>query len=125
LSGAAGGPLGQFAGQRLGGDDRIGLLFLAVIKAPALVIVTAGEVRGFHKRPSQILVAAFAVVLAFLFAIALAQALHAPAVAGKVAGVGEAFGVTGFEGDGQAEDRSIPRLGSARTKPAVRRRWRH
>src|SRR5450759_392697 len=49
--------LGQFAGQRLGRDDRIGLLFLAVVEAAALIVITAGEVRGFHpagRDPGQI-----------------------------------------------------------------------
>ena len=59
--------LGQFAGQRLGGDDGIGLLFLAVVEAAALVIEATSVVRGFHEGPGQILVAAFAVVLPFFF----------------------------------------------------------
>ena len=65
------GSLGQFAGQRLGGDDRIGLFGLAVVETPAALVITAGKVRCFHKRPSQVAVAAFAVVLAFLLAVAL------------------------------------------------------
>ena len=96
--------LGQFAGQRLGRDDRIGLLFLAVVEAAALIVITAGEVRGFHEGPGQIFVAAFAVVLALLLAVARAQAFHAAAVAGEVPGVGEALGVAGFQRDGQTEN---------------------
>jgi len=57
--------LGQLAGQGLGGDDGIGLLFLAVIEAAALVIIPAGEVRGLYERPGQIPVAALAVVFPF------------------------------------------------------------
>ena len=59
---------------------------------------------SFHKGPSQILVAAPAVVLALLLAVARAQASHAAAVAGEVARVGEALGVASFRCDGQAEN---------------------
>lgn len=96
--------LGQLARQRLGGDHRVGLLFLAIIEAPALRIVLAGEVRGFDIGPGQVTVAVLAVVLALLLAVALAQAFHAAAVAGEMAGVGKASGVAGFQPDGQAED---------------------
>ena len=97
---------GQFAGQRFGGDDRVGLLLLPVVEAPALVVVAAGKVRGFHKGPGQVGVPAFAVVLAFLFAVARAQAFHAATIAGEVSRVGEAFGVARLKGDGQSQDLS-------------------
>jgi len=87
------GGFGQLAGQRLGGDHRIGLLFLAIVEAPALGVVLAGEVGGFHKRPGQVTVAVLAVVLAFLLAVALAQAFDAAAVAGEVSRAGEAGGL--------------------------------
>lgn len=91
-------------GQGLGRNDRIGLLLLAVVGAAAWFVVAAGQMRGFHERPGQILVAAFSVVLALLLAIALAETFHAAAVAGEVPGVGEALGIAGFQGDGQAEN---------------------
>jgi hypothetical protein len=47
------------------------LFGLAVVETPATLVITAGKVRCFHKRPSQVAVAAFAVVLAFLLAVAL------------------------------------------------------
>ena len=65
---------GQLAGQRLGGDDQVGLLFLVVVEAPALLIVTAGRMHPFHKRPSQVDVPALAIVLALVLAVARAQA---------------------------------------------------
>src|SRR5450631_4423787 len=55
----------------------------AITCQAALVVVAAGEVRCLHKRPRQIRVAAFAVVLAFFLLVALADAFHAAAVAGE------------------------------------------
>ena len=53
------GGLGQFARQRLGGDHVAGFGRLSVIPLAALRVVAPRKIGRFHKRPSQILVAAF------------------------------------------------------------------
>ena len=57
------GRFGQFAAQRLGRDDRARLGRLPVGPAPAVFIVAPGKIGGLDKGPSQILVAAFGVVV--------------------------------------------------------------
>jgi len=49
---------------------------LAIKPFPALIVVTLGEIGRFHKGLGQILVAAFAVVVAFLLAVAQAFGIH-------------------------------------------------
>src|SRR5207247_5838686 len=75
----------QLAGQRLGRQNFVGSGRLAVVPAPAILIVAPREVGRFHKRPSQILVAAFDVALRLALAVAQALSIHQAAIAGKVA----------------------------------------
>ena len=84
-------------------------MLFAVIKSAALIIVAAGKMRRLHKRPRQILVAAFTVVLALLLVVALADAFYAARVTGKVPRIGKTFGVAGLQGNGQAQNFANPR----------------
>ena len=96
--------LGQFAPQRLGGDHLAGLGGFAVVPAPALLVVAPREVGRFHKRPGQILVAAFLVVLRFTLAIAQPLGIDHAAVAGKVAIRLEPLYISNFHRDGHPQN---------------------
>src|SRR6266436_5606311 len=58
--------LGQFARQRLGRNDVEGLGRFAVVPLAALLVASTRKIGCFHKRPSQIFVTAFGVVLSLL-----------------------------------------------------------
>ena len=63
---------GQLARQRFGG--------LAVVPAPAILVIPPRKVSRLHKRPRQIFVAAFLVVLPFALTVAQPFGVHQAAV---------------------------------------------
>jgi len=72
------------------------------VLSAALRIGAPRKIGRFHEGPGQIFVAAFLVVLSFLFAVGQALRIHRPAIAGKVAGVGESLDPAHFHGDCQS-----------------------
>ena len=98
------GGFGQFAGQRLGRDDRAGFGRLAIKPAAAMVVVLFGKIGRFQKGPGQIAVAAFAIVIAFLLVVGHAPGIHRAAIAGKLPWCFEAADLAHLHGDGHAQD---------------------
>ena len=70
--------------QCLGGHNRAGFGRLAVKSFPALLIIALGKVRRLHKRPSQVFVPAFLIVIALLFTVAEPLGINGPAITGKI-----------------------------------------
>src|SRR5438034_5841327 len=103
------GGLGQLAGQRFGRNHLTLLSRFALIPPAALFIITAREIGRFDKRPGQILVAAFGVVLSLLLAVGSPLRLHRTAVAGEVAGLSKALDVAYLHRNGHAQYRSHSR----------------
>ena len=97
------GGLGQLAGQRFGRNHLAPFGRFALRPLAALLIITAREIGRFHKRPGQILVAAFGVVLCLLLVVGGPLGLHRPAVAGEVAGFSKAFDVAYLHRNGHAQ----------------------
>jgi hypothetical protein len=82
---------------------------LAVKPLLALRIVAPREVGRFHKRPGQVLVAAFGVVLSLLLAVGHPLGLHRPAIAGKVTGLRKSFDIADLHRYGHSQDLPHPR----------------
>ena len=78
------GRFGQLARQRLDRDHRAGLGRFAVKPFAAMLLGSPGEVGRFDKRPSQVFVAALAIVVPLLLFIAPVLRVHRAAIAGKV-----------------------------------------
>src|SRR5205823_14332073 len=81
---------GQLVRQSLGRQDAIGLAFLAFIETLGLRAVPPREVRRLDEGPGEILVAVLGIAFTFLLLVALAYAIHAPAVRTEVAHLGKA-----------------------------------
>src|SRR5687767_5090235 len=86
---------GQLAGQRLGGDYFVGLTRFA-IKPSSTILSPPSMVGCFHKCPSQILIAAFAIVLSLFLAVGTALCSDSPAITGKVFRRGESVDISDF-----------------------------
>ncbi len=66
------------------------------------------EMSRFDKGPSQVSMAVLDVTSAFFLAVAQALAIHTATIRGKLPHPGKAPNVTGFQHDGQRQDRSNP-----------------
>lgn len=86
---------------RLQGHHDLGLGAFPLIKLDNLGLVANRNLRGFHKRPGQVLVAIFRVALPLAFPIAELGAAHAAAVGGKLPDRGEPPNLARFKHDRQ------------------------
>ena len=103
------GRFGQLARQRFGRNHVARFGRLAVIPLAALLVVAPRKIGRLDKRPGQIPVAAFGVVLPFLLAVGHPLGLYRAAVAGKVAGIRKSERVGRHDGAAVGDDQQITR----------------
>src|SRR5258708_4933749 len=87
----------QLVRQRLGGDNFVGLGFLALVEALGLGAKAHGKIRRLDECPGEIFVTVLDVAFAFLLAIAGVHAVDAARIGRVVADVGEPIDRTGFQ----------------------------
>lgn len=92
---------GQFMRDRLPGHHDFGLGAFPLIKLSNLGLVADRNMRGFHKRTGQLIVAILRVALHLAFPIAELGALHAAAGGGKLPDRGEPPNLARLEHDRQ------------------------
>jgi hypothetical protein len=104
---------GQFMRQRLAGDNGIRRLFTA----------TNRKVGRLDKGPGQVKVTVLAIVVAFLFPIALASTVDAPTIRGEITWLFETLNVAGFQQNRLRQDIADTRRCFQSFEASIGKRW--
>ncbi len=111
---------GQLVRHRLGRHHGLGLGLLALVERPRPMIVADRHVRRLDERPSQVLVAAFAVALDLLAPVGQALGFDAADLRRVVAGPGEAAHIARLQTDRHAQNIADAVHGQQRLEGRVR-----